>query len=224
VKRFAILGLGNFGSHLARSLAQAGVDVLAVDMDEDAVADIKDYVTHAVVASASDKKTLLSLDIDKFDCASVSLGDDVGASILVSQFLKKVGVKEILVKAISEDHAEALENVGATMVVFPEKDTAIKIASTLLTPNLIDYIPVTTGHSIVEIKPPSKHVGKTLAELQIRRHYGLQVLAIKTQEDKGSQDQDDTIAIPDGTFRIESHHILIIMGENKNIDKFRRLS
>jgi trk system potassium uptake protein TrkA len=175
-----------------------------------------------VIANVSDKKTLLSLDIDKFDCASVSLGDDVGASILVAQFLKKIGVKEILVKAINEDHAEALENVGATMVVFPEKDTAIKIASTLLTPNLIDYIPVSKGHSIVEIKPPSEHIGKTLAELQIRRDYGLQVLAIKTQADKGSQDAD-TIAIPDGTFRIERHHILIIMGENKNIEKFRRL-
>lgn len=223
MKRFAVLGLGTFGSHLARSLAQAGADVLAVDLDEDAVSDIKDYVTQAVIANVSDKKTLLSLDIDKFDCTTVSLGDDVGASILVAQFLKKVGVKEILVKAISEDHAEALENVGATMVVFPEKDTAIKMASTLLTPNLIDYIPVSKGHSIVEIKPPSKHIGKTLAELQIRREYGLQVLAIKTHEDTGSQDAD-TIAIPDGTFRIENHHVLIIMGENKNIEKFRRLS
>jgi trk system potassium uptake protein TrkA len=218
------LGLGNFGSHLARSLAQAGAEVLAVDVDGEAVADIKDYVTHAIVASASDKKALLALDVDKFDCVSVSLGDDVGASILVAQFLKKAGVKEILVKAINEDHAEALENVGATMVVFPEKDTAVKIASTLLTPNLIDYIPVTIGHSIVEMKPPSQHVGKTLAELQIRRRYGLQVLAIKTEEDKGSREQGDTIAIPDGTFRIESHHTLIIMGENKNIEKFRRLS
>jgi len=223
VKRFAVLGLGNFGSHLARSLGRAGEDVLAVDVNEDAVDGIKDYVSHAVVANVSDKKVLLSLDIDKFDCVTVSLGDDIGASILVTQFLKKIGVKKILVKAISEDHAEALENVGATMVVFPEKDTAIKIASTLLTPNIIDYIPVSEGHSIVEIKPPSLHIGKTLEELQIRRQYGLQVLAIKTKAEEGSQDAD-TIAIPDGTFRIEGHHILIIMGENRNIERFRKLS
>jgi len=224
MKRFAVLGLGNFGSHLARALARSGVDVLAVDINEDAVADIKDYVTQAVVASASDKKTLLSLDIGKFDCVSVSLGDDIGASILVAQFLKKTGVKEILVKAISQDHAEALENVGATMVVFPEKDTAIKIASTLLTPNLIDFIPVTEGHSIIEIKPPARLIGKTLAELRIRNHYGLQILAIKTQGKKGDKDHADTIAIPDGEFRIENNHVLIIMGENKNIEKFRKLS
>ena len=137
MKKFAVLGLGAFGSHLARSLAEKGAEVLAIDIDEQAVDNVKDYVTHAVVADASDKKAMNSLDIGSFDSVIVSLGERVDATILVALFLKKVGVEEILVKAISEDHAEALRSVGATKVVIPEKDMAQKIADSLITPNLI---------------------------------------------------------------------------------------
>lgn len=228
MKRFAVLGLGNFGSQLARSLAQKGAEVLAVDVDEEAVLNIKDSVTQAVVANASDKKALLSLNIDGFDCVTVSLGERVGASILIAQFLKKMGVKEILVKAINEDHAEALQNVGATIVVFPERDIAKKIADNLLTPNLIDFIPVSEGHSIVEMTPPSQYIGKTLAELRLRNRFSLQVLAVKTaanaKELETGKITPDAIVVPDGNFRVEKHHVLIIMGENKNIEKFRKLS
>lgn len=228
MKRFAVLGLGNFGSQLARSLAQKGAEVLAVDVEEEAVLDIKDSVTHAVVANVSDKKALLSLNIDGFDCVIVSLGEKVGASILVAQFLKKTGVKEILVKAINEDHAEALQNVGATIVVFPERDIAIKIADSLLTPNLIDFIPVSEGYSIVEMTPPSECTGKTLAELRLRNRFGLQVLAVRTaanaEEVEAGGVTSDAIVVPDANFRVEKHHVLIIMGENKNIEKFRKLS
>ncbi len=228
MKRFAVLGLGNFGSQLARSLAQKGAEVLAIDVEEEAVLDIKDSVTQAVVANVSDKKALLSLNIDAFDCVTVSLGDKVGASILVAQFLKKVGVKEILVKAINEDHAEALQNVGATIVVFPERDIAIKIADSLLTPNLIDFIPLSEGHSIVEMTPPSQCIGKTLSEMRLRNRFGLQVLAVRRVADSEEIEigklTPDSIVIPDATFRVEKHHVLIIMGENKNIEKFRKLS
>ena len=220
MKRFAVLGLGNFGSHLARSLARKGAEVLAVDIDAQAVDDIKDSVTQAAIANASDKKALLSLDIESFDCVVVSLGDRVDATILVAMFLKKVGVKEIVVKAISEDHAEALRSVGATTVVFPEKDIAIKIADSLITPNLIDFLPLSEGMSIVEMKPPSECVGKTLAQIKIRNRFGLQVVAVRTSEiDRRTT---DSVVIPDANFRIEQDHVLVIMGENKNIEKFQK--
>jgi trk system potassium uptake protein TrkA len=139
-----------------------------------------------------------------------------------------MGVKEILVKAINEDHAEALQNVGATIAVFPERDIARKIADSLLTPNLIDFIPVSEGHSIVEMTPPSQCIGKTLAELRLRNRFSLQVLAVKTPADAEEVEigkiTPDAIVVPDGTFRVERHHVLIIMGENKNIEKFRKLS
>jgi trk system potassium uptake protein TrkA len=217
--------LGNFGAHLARALARKGAEVLAVDIDEQAVMNIKDSVTQAVVANASDKKALLSLDIDKFDCVVVSLGEKVDASILIALFLKKVGVKEILVKAISDDHVEALKNVGATIVVFPERDIAEKVADNLLTPNLIDFIPVTDGHSIVEMKPPSECVGKTLADLKLRNRFGVHVLAVRTPEDADGAltRKSGKVEIPDADFRVRENHVLIIMGENRNIEKFRRL-
>lgn len=227
MKRFAVLGLGNFGANLARSLAEKGGEVLAVDIDEQAVMNIKDYVTQAVVANAADKNALASLDIDKFDCVVVSLGEKVDASILVALFLKKVGVKEIVVKAISEDHAEALRHVGATTVIFPERDTAIKLADSLLTPNLIDFIPVTGGHSIVEMRPPSQCVGKTLAELRLRNRFGVHVLAVRRdvpEEASTGVRTSDSLEIPAGDFRVEQDHILIILGENKAIEKFRKLS
>jgi len=226
VKRFAVMGLGNFGSHLARALAAKGAEVLAVDIDEKAVDDIKDSVTQAVVANASDKKAMLAIDIGSFDTVIVSLGERVDATILVALFLKKSGVKEILVKAISEDHAEALESVGATTVVIPERDMALKIADSLITPNLIDFIPVSEGLSIVEMTPPSDCIGKTLAELKIRNRYGLQVLAVKTGEIAGDgwteKGVPDSIIIPDAAFRIEKHHVLIIMGANTDIDRFQK--
>jgi trk system potassium uptake protein TrkA len=224
VKKFAVLGLGNFGSHLARSLAQKGAEVLAVDVNDQAVLDIKDSVTHAVVANALDKKALLSLDIGRFDCVIVGLGEKVDASILIALFLKKLGVKDILVKAISQDHAEALQSVGATTVVFPERDIALKIADSLITPNLIDFIPVSEGHSIVEMRVPSGCVDKTLAELKIRNRFHLQVLAVKTTDETvGGKRSPEAIIVPDATFLLEAHHILIIMGENKNIEEFRKL-
>lgn len=226
MKRFAVLGLGNFGSHLARSLAAKGAEVLAVDIKEQPVDDIKDFVTHAAVADASDKKALLSLDIESFDSVIVSLGERVDATILVALFLKKIGIEEILVKAISEDHAEALMSVGATTVVIPERDMALRIADSLITPNLIDFIPVSEALSIVEMKPPSECIGKTLADLKIRNRYGLQVLAVKTDDSVeggvGGKDDPGSLIIPDANFRIEGHHVLIIMGENKSIEKFQR--
>jgi len=227
MKKFAVLGLGNFGSHLARSLARKGAEVLAIDIDEQVVDDIKDFVTHAIVANASDKRTLESLDMGSFDCAVVSLGEKVDASILVTLFLKKAGVKEILVKAVSEDHAEALENVGATSVVIPERDIALKIADSLITPNIIDFLPLTEGLSIVEMKPPSECVGKTLVELRLRNRFHLQVVAVKTggaagdaAEQRGRQ---PPIVIPDASFRIEEDHILVIMGENEDLERFQKL-
>jgi len=224
VRKFAVLGLGAFGSHLARSLAEKGAEVLAIDIDEQAVDNVKDYVTHAVVADASDKKAMNSLDIGSFDSVIVSLGERVDATILVALFLKKVGVEEILVKAISEDHAEALRSVGATKVVIPEKDMAKKIADSLITPNLIDFIPVSEAMSIVEMKPPPECVGKTLAELKLRNRYDLQVLAVKTNDAaaSGGIGGPDSLVIPNALFRIEEHHVLIIMGENKNIEKFQK--
>ncbi|RJP17555.1 MAG: TrkA family potassium uptake protein [Candidatus Abyssobacteria bacterium SURF_5] len=225
MKRFAVLGLGNFGSHLARSLARKGAEVLAVDIDEQAVLNIKDSVTQAVVANASDKKALLSLDIEKFDCVVVSLGEKVDASILIALFLKKVGVKEILVKAISEDHVEALKNVGATIVVFPERDIAEKVADNLITPNLIDFIPVSDGHSIVEIKAPHEFFGRTLADLKLRNRFGVHVLAVRTPEKQEiTTRKTGNVEIPDGDFRIQENQVLIIMGENRNIEKIRKLS
>jgi len=227
MKKFAVLGLGNFGSHLARSLAQKGAEVLAIDIDEQVVDDIKDFVTHAIVANVSDKRTLVSLDMGSFDCAIVSLGEKVDASILVTLFLKKAGVKKILVKAVSEDHAEALENVGATSVVIPERDIALKIADSLITPNLIDFLPLTEGLSIVEMKPPSECVGKTLNELKLRNRFHLQVVAVKTgdaaADAAGRRRVMPPIVIPDAGFRIEEDQILVIMGENEDLERFQKL-
>ncbi len=227
MKKFAVLGLGNFGSNIALALTAKGAEVLALDIDERAVDDIKDSVTQAVVADASDKKAMLSLGIENFDCVIVSLGERVDATILVALFLKKAGVKEILVKAISEDHAEALVSVGATNVVIPERDMAFKIADSLITPNLIDFIPVTEGMSIVEMTPPGECVGKTLAELKIRNRFRLQVLAVRTgggpENSLGIQSSADSVVVPDAAFRIEKDHVLILMGANEDMEKFSKL-
>ena len=178
-KHYAVIGLGNFGMSLAVELARLGQRVLAVDVNPERAREAQAYVDQAAVADATDRATLEALGVGKVDVAAVSLGGRMEASVLVVLHLNRMGVPEIVAKAVSEDHGEILARVGATRVVFPEKEMAERVAERLSSRNVLDYLSLASGFSVVELAPTKEMSGRTLAELDLGRRYGVQVVAVK---------------------------------------------
>ncbi len=178
-KHYAVIGLGNFGMSLAVELARLGQRVLAVDVNPERAREAQAYVDQAAVADATDRATLEALGVGKVDVAAVSLGGRMEASVLVVLHLNRIGVPEIVAKAVSEDHGEILARVGATRVVFPEKEMAERVAERLSSRNVLDYLSLASGFSVVELAPTKEMSGRTLAELDLGRRYGVQVVAVK---------------------------------------------
>ncbi|NIM59253.1 MAG: NAD(P)-binding domain-containing protein [Candidatus Aminicenantes bacterium] len=215
--KFAVIGLGSFGSNIAKTLCEKGNEVLAVDKDKEKIKEVKDFVSHAISMDAADKENLQALGIKDMDVVIVSLGPEMEASILTVLYLNEMKVKRIVAKALTEDHAKILEAVGATEVIYPEKDMAIKTALRLCCPNVLEYLPLISGFGIQEIAPPEKFIGKNLRQLDLRNKYGIQVIAIKELI------PEKTTFIPRADFVLKDSDILVIMGEEKQLEKINAL-
>lgn len=215
--KFAIIGLGSFGSNVAKTLYEKKHEVLAVDTDKEKIEELKTLVTHAVNMDAAVKENLRALDIQEMDVVVVSLGPEMESSILTVLYLHELGADRIVAKALTEDHGKILEAVGATEVIYPEKDMAIKTALRLSNPNILEYLPLLSGIDIQEIAPPDKFVGKSLRELDLRNKFGVQIIAIKEII------AEKTTYIPDANFVIKDSDILILMGDHNQLDKINRL-
>jgi trk system potassium uptake protein TrkA len=215
--KFAVIGLGSFGSNVAKTLYAKKHEVLAVDTDKEKIEELKTFVTHAVHMDAAVKDNLRALDVQEMDLVVVSLGPEMEASILTVLYLHELGAMRIVAKALTEDHGKILEAVGATEVIYPEKDMAIKTALRLSNPNILEYLPLLAGIDIQEIAPPDKFIGKSLRELDLRNKFGVQVIAIKELI------PENTTFIPDADFVIKDSDILIMMGDQKQMDKINKL-
>jgi len=211
--KFAVIGLGSFGSNIAKTLYTKKQEILAVDKDKEKIEEVKTFVSHAVSMDAANKENLRALGIEEMDTVIVSLGPDLEASILTVLYLHEIGAKRIIAKALTEDHAKILDAVGATEVIFPEKDMAIKTASRLISPNVLEYLPLLSGFGIQEIAPPEKYIGKTLRELDLRNKYGIQIIAVKELI------PEKITLVPRADFVIKDSDILIILGEEKKLAK-----
>lgn len=211
--KFAVIGLGSFGSNVAKTLYQRGHEVLAVDRDKAKAEAAKDYSSHSVHMDSADKENLEALGIRDMDVVIVSLGPEMEASILTVLYLHELGVKRVVAKALTEDHAKILEAVGATEVIYPEKDMAIRTALKLTSPNILECLPLSSGVSIQEIAPPEKFIGKSLKELDLRNKYGVQVIAVRELI------PERTIYIPRADFVIKDSDILVVMGEEEKLER-----
>jgi trk system potassium uptake protein TrkA len=214
--KFAVIGLGSFGSNVAKTLYEKGHEVLAVDKDKAKIEEMKIFVSDAVHMEAAAKENLEALEIQDMDVVVVSLGPEMEASILTVLYLKELGAERIVAKALTEDHGKILDAVGATEVIYPEKDMAIKTALRLSNPNVLEYLPLLSGIDIQEIAPPEKFIGKSLRDLDLRNKYGIQVIAIKEII------PEKTTYIPTADFIIKDSDILIMMGEQEQLDKINR--
>lgn len=209
MKQYAVIGLGRFGTSVAKTLYGMEYEVLGIDADEDNVQNTVDFVTHAVTADSTDENALRALGIRNFDVVVVAIGADIQASILTTLILKEQGVKHIVAKAQNELHGKVLSKIGANKVVYPERDMGVRVAHNLISPNILDYIELSPDYSMAEIAASDKMVGKTLAEVDIRRKYRCNVMAIKTNGEVNIS--------PLANDKIHEGDVLVIIGKNEDL-------
>ena len=210
-KQFVIIGLGRFGSSIAKTLYSLGNDVLAIDIDEDIVQEIADSVTHAVQLDATDEHALRSLGIRNFDVAVVTIGDNIQSSVMATLLVKELGVKYIIAKGHSDLHAKVLYKIGADRVILPEKDMGVRVAHNLVSANILDYIELSEDYSIMEIQVLEEWTGRTLNELRLRSKYGINVMAIK----RG----DDVNLSPSAEDIVEENDVIVAIGSAEDLSR-----
>lgn len=210
-KQYLIIGLGRFGKSIARTLFELGNDVLAVDSKEENVQYITHYSTQAVQTDATEEENLKALGVGNFDVAVVGIGDDIQSSVIVTMLLKEMGMKYVIAKANTDLHAKILYKIGADKVVFPERDTAVRVAHNLVSSNILDFIELSSEYRLTEILCIKEWVGKNLSQLNIRSKYGINIIAIK---------RDGSINIsPASDFVLMKGDIIIAIGGEREIEK-----
>lgn len=215
MKSFVVVGLGRFGCQVAKRLCMQGCEVLAIDTHSDLVQQISDEVTQAVVADARDKDVLRALGAKDFDCAIVAIGDSLADSVLATMNLKELGIPHIVCKAHDETHREVLKKLGADRVVIPEKENADRLAKSLSSVNVLDYIELSEDYGIIEVPAPASWQDKSLIELNVRAKLGLNILAIK-------RDGHITVS-PVADFRIAQGDILVVLGDTAALAAVQKL-
>jgi trk system potassium uptake protein TrkA len=220
-KQFGVIGLGRFGSAMAMTLTELGHDVIGVDGDESRVQQLADVITHALQIDATDEKALRAAGIQDVDVAVVSIGENIESSLLVVMQLRDLGIATIVAKAVTPLHGRILEKLGVSRVIFPEREMAIRIAHSLVMPNVIDYIELSRDFSIVEVPAPDAFVGRTLKQLELRPRLGLTLIAIKRQSDDSGAVVTNIAPAADETIR--PGDILALLGSNERLNKLDEL-
>ena len=225
MRQFVVIGAGRFGRAMAITLAKKGCQVLLLDENADLVQQMSEYVTQAIQINIRDEKALESLNLKEMDVAVVAIGSDLEASILVTMQLKELGVKMVVAKAGSVTHSKILERVGADRIVFPERDMAVRLANSLVSPSISDFIEVSPGYNMVEIKVPKGLRGLTLVKANVRSKWGVDIIAIKrpqeTPEKRDKESSHRFIITPAATEILQENDILVVIGEEKKIERFR---
>lgn len=210
-KEFVVFGLGRFGKSVATTLAESGCEVLVVDNDELVIQEMADIVTYAVKADVTDADVLETLGISNFDGAIVGIGENLESSVMVTILAKELGIPYVLAKAQTDLHAKILKKVGADAVVFPEKETGIRIAHNLLLGNFFDAIELSSRYSIMDIDVLGLWAGKSILELDFRAKYKINIIGIKRQ---GSININP---LPEE--KLLDGDILVVIGENDMLNK-----
>lgn len=208
-----VIGLGRFGSAVARELERLGHEVLAVDRNEQLVNEVAPHVTHALQLDAADEGALRAAGAGDFQAAIVAISSDAEPSIFATMVLKRLGVANVVAKAGSQLHGEILARVGADRVVFPERETGLRLAHSFNVPNVIDYLDVAPNFGIEKIRPPASFIGKSLGELDLKTRLGLTPIALR----RGHQ----VFVNPARDERVAEGDELILIGRDDKLDQLR---
>lgn len=215
MKSYVVIGLGRFGTEVARRLHELGCEVLALDSRSELVQQVSNDVTHAAVADARDKDVLRALGVKDFDCAVIAIGGSLADSVLATMNVKELGVAKVVCKAHDETHRQVLLKLGADQVVIPEQENAARLAKSLSSYNVLDYIELSEEYGIIEVPAPKSWVGKSLRQLNVRAELGVNILAIK-------QEQKINVS-PSADYAIAARDILVVLGDSKALEKVQKL-
>lgn len=214
MKQFAIIGLGSFGLRMLEELYEITQEIIIIDKDKEIIEKYKDKAQAAYVADAINEKALSKLIPEEIDAVIVDLGGKIEVSIMVTNYLKKIGIKNILVKAQTDEHGEVLSMVGATQVIFPDREAAKRITPMLASSLLFNFMPISENLALAEVQANDYCLGKTLIEANLRQEFGLNVVAMRKVL------HDDFLFINDPTYIFLEEDILLVAGTEDGINKF----
>lgn len=215
MKSYLVIGLGRFGTQVARELCKLGCEVLVVDVSPELVSQISNDVTHAVVGDAQDKEVLRALGAKDFECGIVAIGDNLAASVLVTMNLKELGVPYVICKAHDETHCRVLQKLGADRAIVPEQEQAARLAKSLSSRNVLDYIELSDEYGIIDIPVPGSWKGKSLKELNVRAALGVNILAIR----RGGKIN----VSPGADFTFAEGDVVVVLGDSAALKKVQKL-
>lgn len=217
-QRFAVIGLGQLGNSIARTLAERGAQVVAVDRDIALVERIKDKVAHAVALDATDTKALQAQDIHRVDAAVVAIGKDFESLLLTTVVLQELNVTRIIARAASEQQHAILSKLGVVEILSPERKIGESVAKMLLQPSIRSFLSLSEEYEIIEIETPTKLIDKTLVEINLRRKFNLNLITIKRSDTTNKPMY--FIGVPSSETQIKEGDLLFIMGNQKDIQHF----
>lgn len=215
MKSYLVVGLGLFGQAVARQLCELGAEVLVIDRNSELVQQIANDVTHAVVGDAQDKEVLRALGAQDFDCAILAIGDNLAASVLITMNLQEMNIPYIVCKAHDATHAKVLEKLGADRVLIPEEEYAQRLARSLFSHNVLDYIELSEDYGILEVPAPKTWIGRTLKELNVRAKLGVNIIAVESS--------GKTNVAPGADYRIQDGDIMVVLGDNYALEAVQKL-
>ena len=216
MKQIFVIGLSKFGYCLASELYEKGFEVVGIDKNEDRVQAIKDKVSQAIVANATDIRALKAIGIENAELAIICIGTSQSDSILTMYNLVELGIKKIIARALNETHGKILEKIGPVELIFPEKDLAVSWARKIKNPDMLEYIPFAEDYTIVEFSPRSEFIGKSLKEIDLINEFGVQIIAIKDVL------TDQLNIVPRGNYLVKDSDVLIMLGQKQHIDKITK--
>ena len=216
MKQYVVIGCGRFGKNLALKLSELDQEVLAIDINEDIINDIGQYVTHAVVADVTTEGVLHDLGVQNFDVVIIGITGNFEASILVAAVVKKMGIKTIIAKAKDTLHGEIMMQIGADKVIIPEKESGIRLANNLTKRSVIDFMEVSKVFSIMEIQTPKKWANKELGKLNIRKNFKINIVGIVRK--------DETVIDFEQNYVLEESDILLIIGKTEDIEDLIKIA
>jgi trk system potassium uptake protein TrkA len=212
-KQFVVWGLGRFGSSVAATLVEMGHEVLGIDNNEEVVQDMADKLTHVVLSESIDENVVRSLGIRNFDAAVIAIGD-LEPSLLCCMLLKEAGLHKIVAKASNPIHGKMLKKIGATTVIFPERDMGRRVGHNLGYTNILDFVELSDNVALVELDTPPQAVGKNLIELDVRRRYGVNIVAIR-------HPNKETEISMDPHKPLQEKDVLVVIGTQESINQLR---
>ena len=217
MRRFTVIGAGSFGYYVAKALYENKNEVIVIDRSKDRIQAIDPFWTSAIVQDATDIEALKGLGLEEMDAVIVSTGANITPSILICFHLNRLEIKQIIIKAEDDDHGEILKQLGATEVIRPGMDMAGRLALRLTSPNILEFLPLAEGYTIAQVEPPKPFVGKSIMELELRKRYQVNVIAVKEQF------PERFIMVPGAGFIVKETDILVTLGKETDLAKIREL-